>query len=357
VDVLANTLTVAQQQDGNELPHALESLRQIEVTNEKLETPSATMSLEQTTSGSLVLPSTSPARRALDFGPRDPSKSHAEQKSIKKKTSTHFHGQVEDISVEELRAQFLLSRKEQTRDCEVEIKDANAGAMSAAVDEKTDVQSGSKNPDSSIAASSTNADGSEDHKSSGRAGTTSASRESVASASSAGGNSNGECTAGEGTMTCVRDLMRCSNSSAPSRRSSMGFDEPTYTMQDVQLEVLGMFADSPKGDAPPLVELFSTSSADMVSQLGACPEPVPSFEVFQDDAMSSAAAVQEEPTRTSRASSRKDSDTFDFAAANDAFDNRMGEPAALQSNGHVVRELRQNAGGLTVFTDTEFDLP
>merc|ERR1711865_142807 len=89
----------------------------------------------------------------------------------------------------------------------------------------------------------------------------------------------------EVTTTCVRSLLR--DSRATSRASSIGstaFEEPTYTMQEVQREVLGLFSS----DSPRWVAMIPHIAApDSQSKLPHC-EPLvmeqnPSLNVFQED--------------------------------------------------------------------------
>lgn len=148
--------------------------------------------------------------------------------------------------------------------------------------------------------------------------------------------------------------MRDSRSSKPSMGST-AFDEPTYTMLEVQREVLGLFADSPRssspspnvdvqerldhnavcsGDGSSSAELISTSSiipphGSLSSGQSVCPRPGPSFEVFEETEV-------------------------DQGAPGGLFTD-MAESSLLRADGGAVRQLGQRSSGLTVWTDSEFD--
>lgn len=289
-------------------------------------TQGSLMSIEQTTQGSLMIPSASsskmpsasssrqgsPANKVLEFGPRDPAKDIL-RKSIKKRSRTgseaSFMG--EDISVEELRAQLVFLRKEEESE-KYEATEENAASMSTAYDVQTD------RLDSHASASSS------------AVAVTNVGRLSVASSTTSVGDFN-EGTAAltqEITTTCVRDLLRDSRSSKPSRNSSvtsMNFDEPTYTMLDVQREVLGLFADSPKGTSP----CSNADAQEVPSRQGMSSQPVSSFEVFQET------EVEQPVPRQLLAD--------------------MGSSSPLRGIGGAVRQFGQPSDGLTIWTDTEFD--
>lgn len=252
----------------------------------------------------------------------------------KKQTRAEVSCQEEDISVEELRAELVFLRLrhgEESKESEMESKgaeeeaetDAGLSSSGAAQTSCLDVPAPDDDPDSSS-----------------KVGTTNASRMSVTSTSSAGGLTQ------EITTTCVRDLMRGSRSAKSSMGGSTAFEEPTYTMLDVQREVLGLFADSPQCDSPAaseqqkgfdhhaLASADASSSTDLAAASGlmlasylpsgqsATPEQGSTFEVYQEAVLMADTGGSSLPHGTHGAG----------------------------------RELEQSVSDLPVWTDSEFDL-
>lgn len=178
-------------------------------------------------SGELLQPNKAP----LVFGPQDPSKEHA-SKSCRSRRSRASRASGEDISVEELRVQWMHARLNVTQEGEVHPVFNDIQEMPEERHADTQRLSG-------ISAASMDVI-------------------SLASSRSRGVDTHNECTGftQEVTTSCVERLL---GDSRPSLASSMAsrpsvassaFEEPTYTMQEVQREVLSLFSsDSSKEQA------------------------------------------------------------------------------------------------------------
>jgi len=201
-----------------------------------------------------------PGKVALQFGPRDPSPDKKSKGKVKRaRTDSGYSSCGEDMSVEELRAEWMLKRLQKSQES-VECHETSA-------DDEVSRTDGAQVLASGISCSSD------------------ARRLSGASVSSAGTASaasalNQEATlTQEITTTCVEALFRCGGSSRPSVASSSytNFDDPTCTMQEVQCEVLGLFSsDLPKRVAS------QQEACDIGDEQGPSPQKQLDFEIFQE---------------------------------------------------------------------------
>lgn len=194
----------------------------------------------------------------------------------------------------------------------------------------------------------------------------------------------------EVTTTCIRALLRESRSSRPSLASrasfvssarpslaSSAFEDPTYTMQEVQREVLGLFSSSSPTQVAEVMQAASTEavehddgqasqhllrmssdefSADSVPSMTAAfplgassstnDELAPrslAFDVFQEELAaprSSAFDVFQEP---------------DLAEQELCGSLATGASPLGGVGGVAVPELRRRSGGIPIWDDSEFD--
>lgn len=211
----------------------------VSLSSSKAESPRTARSTAMSVGTQDSLPVSPRDRPKLEFGPKDPEKDRASTSSKKKKPAyeskrDYTELRKEDISVEEKKAIWVMSQMQSQPEGATEHQCLQPASSSSAV-----VTDSLRLPS--------------------QASTSGSARRGDDSVASSPATNRAESTQ-EVTTTCVRDLLReprrdsrrDSRSSKHSVGGSTAFDEPTYTMNEIQLEVLGMFADSPKQAKPNL---------------------------------------------------------------------------------------------------------